>query len=306
MSAVGLPAAPPLDGFAPEAVDVDALEASHQRALEAGSHGSLPIVGYGEISLVLGWPPERPTVAVKGLPVIADRGRVDAYADLISEYAETLRGRGTAVVPSAVRVARARGGWRGYLLQPLLPAGTVGSTVLGRGGAAAWALLEGVADRVFATIDDRVGLDAQVSNWALLDGRPCYLDIGTPMLRDGRGRERLDVDILVTSVPWALRPAVARRVAPGLLRPYYDHRATVLDTAGNLIRERLPGWIGPLLDLANPRLDRPLTAAEVRRFYRWNARMYASLQLLRRADRAWQLRVRRRPYPFLLPEHYDR
>jgi hypothetical protein len=29
--------------------------------------------------------------------------------------------------------------------------------------------------------------------------------------------------------------------------------------------------------------------------------MYALIQRLRRLDRAWQRRVRRRPYPFLLP-----
>ena len=299
-----LPDAPTPAG--PEAIDWDRLEARYEQALADGTPGDLPVVGFGEISLAFGWPPEAPTVAVRSLPVFPDQGRLRAYTDLVGEYVGTLRERGVDVLPTHAWSVPVDGGWRGWLVQPLLPAATIGPAVLARGGADADRVLDGVVEQLFGVIDDRVGIDAQVSNWALVDGRLRYLDVGTPMLRDAAGRDRLDVAILATAVPWALRGLVTRVVGPALLAPYHDPRRTLLDTAGNLLRERLPDWIDPMLERAAPRLDDPVTATEVRRFYRGNAATYASLQAMRRADRAWSRRVRQRTYPFLLPDHYDR
>jgi hypothetical protein len=44
----------------------------------------------------------------------------------------------------------------------------------------------------------------------------------------------------------------------------------------------------------------------VRRDYRSDARMWSLMQSVRRADRWWQRRVRRRQYGFLLPEGIER
>lgn len=295
-----------LAGFDPDRVDVEALEHRYRRALEEGGPGDLPVVGHGEISLAFGWPPSEPDLVVRSLPVFADLGRLQAYADLIDEYVTTLRVRGLDVVPTVARWAPAPGGWRGYLVQPALPAQRIGHAVLRTDGASAVGLLADVVARVLHVVDAQVGLDAQVTNWALVDGHPWYLDVGTPMLRDARGRDRLDVAILATSVPWAARPLVIHLLGPGILAAYHDPRRTLLDAAGNLVRERLTAWIPVVLELANPHLDRPLTEAEVHRFYRGNARMYTVLQALRRADRAWSRQVRRRPYPFLLPDPVER
>ena len=46
--------------------------------------------------------------------------------------------------------------------------------------------------------------------------------------------------------------------------------------------------------------------AEVQRWYRPDARMWELMLRLRRADRWWQQQVRRRTYPFLLPDATDR
>ena len=44
----------------------------------------------------------------------------------------------------------------------------------------------------------------------------------------------------------------------------------------------------------------------MRRVYASDARLWEVLLRLRRLDRAWQRRVRRREYPFLLPGRIDR
>ena len=42
----------------------------------------------------------------------------------------------------------------------------------------------------------------------------------------------------------------------------------------------------------------------MRRYFARDKRLWLLMQRLRRADRAWQRRVRRRAYPFLLPPPY--
>jgi hypothetical protein len=297
-------ASPPFD---PDAVDLAGLDHAYRRSLRLGRPAGLPVVGYGEISLAFGWPPDAPTVVAKSLPTFPDAGRLRAYVGLLEEYLATLADRGVEPLPTAVRWVGAPGRGRTYALQPWLPAAAIVPAVLARAGRdEGEALLADIVAAVCRAVDPVVGLDGQASNWAVLDGRLRYLDVSTPMLRDSAGRDRLDVDLLVEAVPWLLRRPVARFVAPSILSPYHDRRQVVLDLAGNLLRERLAAWIPVVLQVAEPHVDPPLGAAEVARYYRGNARLWSAVQRLRRADRWWQRTIRRRPYPSLLPEQYAR
>lgn len=51
--------------------------------------------------------------------------------------------------------------------------------------------------------------------------------------------------------------------------------------------------------------QQPLTEQQVHRYYRSDARLWATLLRLRRLDRAWRRRTGR-PYPFLLPRRIER
>ena len=121
-----------------------------------------------------------------------------------------------------------------------------------------------------------------------------------------RASEVLDTGIFLASLPWLLRAPVRRFVLPGILERYHQPRTAVLDLAANLIKEQLADKIGMVLAAANDRLDPPLSEHEVRSDYRSDARTWALLQSVRRADRTWQQRVRRRSYPFLLPARIGR
>jgi hypothetical protein len=302
----GAAAEPGID-FRPDTVDLAELDRAFLAALRRGRPDTLPVVGFGEISLVFGWPRERPTVVAKSLPPFPDPHRFERYVEVLDDYLTVLRRRGVDTLPTAVRAVVDGRRRRAYVLQPWVPAHTVAPAVLARAGPEEGErLLAAVVERVLRASDERVGIDGQVSNWVVVGDRLHYLDVSTPMLRDEHGRDRLDTALFVGAVPWLLRRPVDRFVAPELLSPYHEPRRVLLDTAGNLLRERLPRWIPPLLRLANPHLDRPLTTGEVRRFYRGNARLWSTLQALRRADRAWQRTVRRRPYPYLLPDRYER
>ena len=162
-------------------------------------------------------------------------------------------------------------------------------------------LLADIVEVVLSTVDATTGLDAQLSNWAVVDGRLTYFDVTTPLLRRADGTTELDTEVFLTSMPWALRPPVRRFIVPGIIERYHDPRTVTLDLASNLLKEGLDELVPSVVAATEGRLAVPLTLDEVRADRRSDARTWAALQAVRRADRAWQRHVRRRSYPFLLP-----
>jgi hypothetical protein len=288
--------------------DLERLEAEVVRALETGDASSLEVVGFGEITLVLRWRVAGRPMACKRLPGLADETAFARYRGLVEDYLGELGECGIAVPETTVHaVAAAAGSLTAYCLQPELAASTLLVNRLRDADAsAAVPVLEQIAHRTAGSITDRRGLDAQLSNWAWTDDGLRYLDISTPFLRDPDGAELFDVELHLASVPWALRWPVRRFAIGAILDKYYDRRGALLDLAGNLHKERLAALVPTLLEVAKRFLDEPITERQALGYYRDDARMWALLQRLRRADRWWQHSVRRRPYPFLLPGRIDR
>jgi hypothetical protein len=286
-------------------VDLHRLDETVERAIASGSPDGLAVLGYGEITLVLGWPTEAPEVAVKRLPPFASRERVDAYAALLDDWLAALDRSGVPLLETELRTVDAPGGvLRVYLLQPYVARERLLNHVLRRAGPAEGAaLLERLAEIVARSVNARVGLDAQAANWVVEDGDLRCLDVSTPLMRDEQGRDRLDLDLFLSIYPWALRPAL-RRVATSIMGQYHDARGVLLDSASNLHKEHLDAWVPALLSAAARRLAAPIDSAEVLRYFARDKRLWLAMQHLRRTDRAWQLRVRHRPYPFLLPPPY--
>ena len=284
---------------------LEEVDAAVEAAIVAGEPGALHVLGYGEITLVLGWPAEHPEIALKRLPPFRDREQLERYRSLLARYVGELERRGVHVVPT--EVARTEGGEpHAYLVQPLVPREALLDRVLGsaerdRGAA----LLRTLVERVTGAVDERVGLDAQVANWAVSgDGELTDLDVSTPRMRTGDGRDLLDLSLFLSIYPAALRRPL-RRVAHDIMGQYHDPRGVLVDVASNLVKERLERWLPALLDAANARVTPAITEAEVRSYFTRDRRLWLLMQRLRRADRAWQRRVRRRSYPFLLPPPYD-
>jgi Family of unknown function (DUF6206) len=288
--------------------DLTSLDDTVTRALESGDESQLHVLGYGEVSSVIAWPDADGPYACKRLPIFNDAARFDAYRSLFDEYMATLRDTGVVVHESHLGTVRhADGRVAAYCVQPALPGDALAPALVvvydtGRRRA----LFEQIVDHVAATICPTIGLDAQLSNWARRDGDLVYVDVTTPLLRDERGAERIDTELFMTSLPGIFRPFVRRFLLGGILDPYYSQRRTALDLTGNLHKEGLAEHVPELIAIANERLGIDLSATEVTRFYRREARMWSLLQRARRIDRSWQRHVRRRPYPFLLPGAIDR
>jgi hypothetical protein len=283
---------------------LDALDRALVHALETGDESGLTVLGYGEISCVLA----AGELAAKPLPPFGDRGAADRYHQVFHAYLRGLQARGVQPVSSRLHMLeRPGGGPVVWCVQPRLDPRDLLPNALRVGSVSgALGIFAHIVDRMAEGVGPSFGIDGQLSNWALVDGEARYLDVTTPMMRDGHGHERLDTDLFLASLPAVLRPAVRRHALRAILDKYYDPRGVVLDLLGNLLKERLEHLLPPFLEEANRRLGARLTEAEVRRYYAADARVWALMQRLRHVDRAWQRWVRRRTYPFLLPGPIER
>ncbi len=289
-----------------EHAEIEQVERAVAHALDDADASGLRVLGYGEISLVLGWPTDAPRWACKRLPPFPSAAAADRFVDVLHRYLAVLEARGVHVVETHVdRVALPDGRVVLYCVQPVLPATQLAPTIVAADENAE-GLLREIVDTTLRVVDDTVGLDAQLSNWARCDGKLTYFDVTTPLLRGPDGRSELDTEVFLASLPWALRAPVRRFVLPGILRRYHTPRTAVLDLAANLLKERLDDRIPVVVTAADDRVDPPLSEDEVRSDYRSDARTWDLLQRVRRMDRGWQRRIRRRRYPFLLPDRIDR
>lgn len=288
--------------------DLSELEVAIDRALATGDASGLEVLGYGEITLVVKWMVDGRPVACKRLPGFADDAALAAYRECVAGYIARLAERGV-VVPDTTVEAVPRRDWTvtAYCVQPVLASSSLLPRRLqGAGPSEVREVVAALVDQIAGCIDSRLGLDAQLSNWAWCGDGLRFIDISTPFVRDERGRESFDVELHLASVPWALRGVVRRFALGAILDKYYEVRGALLDLAGNLHKERLAQLLPAFLDAANRIVEPAITPSEADRYYRDDARMWELLQRLRRADRWWQRTVRRRPYPFLLPGRIER
>jgi hypothetical protein len=287
---------------------IESLERRVADALATADPSGLEVLGYGEVSAVLALRFDSGGVACKRLPPFPGERAFDAYRSCFEASLGALDGGGIPVLPTSLRRVSPPGEpVVAYVVQPLLERGALLPARMAR-EPEAWGLeqVDHVMELSLAYVSPTRGMDAQLSNWAVVGGRLAYLDVTTPLLRDGEGRERLDVDVFLASLPWALRGFVKRAALRRILDAYYSPRGVVRDLLANLVKEGLGDRLPALVAASARRLDPPLTVDEVRRHYARDARTWRLLQRLRRLDRAWQRRVRRRPYPFLLPGPVER
>jgi hypothetical protein len=287
---------------------LEGLERRVTRALESPDSPGPEVLGYGEISSVIALRLDGGGVACKRLPPFPSTHAFDRFRSCFEAQLEAFEAGGIPVLPTELhRVAGPGPGPIAYCVQPLLdPRALVPARLAHDTATRGRELLDAIVERVLAYVSPTRGLDAQLSNWAVTDGDLVYLDVTTPLLRDEMGAERLDVDVFLASLPWALRGFVRRFMLGGILDAYYSPRGVVRDLLANLVKEGLAERLGDLVPVAARRLGEPLSVEEVRRHYVSDARTWRLLQRLRRLDRAWQRHVRRRPYPFLLPGPVER
>lgn len=277
-------------------------------ACATGDRTGIRLLGHGEVSAVLGWPPERPEVACKRLPPFADEATFGEYADAVARYIAGVRARGVRVLDTEVRrLRRADGTIVAFHVQPVIPPGSLGTERLDHADAVTGrAMFGAVVDAVLRATTGDQGVDSQLANWAWLDGEPVQLDLTTPFLAGPHDGLAFDMTPFLAGLPAPLRPVVHREMAH-MARRWMEPRGSLVDLVSNLHKTGHESWMAAALAEVNAVVTPPVTAEEARRVHLADRRLWPWLLRAEKAQRWWCRTVRRRPYEFLLPDRttYD-
>ena len=280
---------------------LEALDAAVRRMLLTGERRGFDLIGAGELACVVGIE----GFALKRLPPVEERARLEAYGTVLNEYLRALRTAGVAVIETEWRVVASGDVFAGYLVQRRVGADALLPGVVRRGcETEAVEILETILDRVDACVDAGIGIDPQISNWCMLDGKPVLLDVTTPMLRDEEGRDRLDTDLFVAMLPWVIRSFVRRFMVADLLDKNFEKHGILLDLIGNIVNYDLGHLTGVFLPRINARLEAPITEKEIATYRRSEVLAWGAIRRALRIEQWWKRNVLRRPSLHLLPSEY--
>lgn len=283
-----------------------ALESEVQRALVSGDRSALDLRGFGVTSVVLAAPISAPRVACKRVPPFRSRESFRRYREIVLRNIDELRGAGVDVIDTDVRLIEHDRRLVGFVVQPLLAADSLGESVLAEAEPSpTHPLVTAIVDNVLSATTARRGLDAQLGNWAVVDGSVVLLDVTTPFLFDDDGRLEMDLDVFLDAGPPLLRP-IYRRELPTTMRRWTDPRHSLLDLVGNLYKLDLDGWVAPVIEATAGRVDPPITVDEARDYYGGEVSTWTMLHRAMKGYEWWQRRVRRTtPDGFVPPPDYD-
>jgi hypothetical protein len=311
-------------------MDVEAGLRDLERRLDPSAPERTPgveILGYGEVSAVLGWDGV-PGRVLKRMSGFRTRAEVEAYAAVVDRYVALLRDLDVPVVDTEVALVSPEPSRHvAYLLQPRLEPERLGHSLLRtRPVEEIFPLLDRVLGLVRRVLDANtsrtdareVAIDAQLSNWHWPDQadtpRPVLLDVGTPFLRRA-GALETGTDLYLCAYPGPVRWWLRRdHAVEKYIADYFHFDRTVLDLLGNFIKERAADKLPAAVDFVNrwiagqPEGER-LGSVDEERARAYYSRDAASLELSLRARRAARFVRRsllRRRYDFILPGPIER
>ncbi len=298
-------------------------------ATATNSKFAFDILGYGEISTVFdikgeafrGW-------AFKRLPLFKSMEQARNYVDFYKSYNQKLNEIGIQIPEyDGIAVKGHRGIYVAYLMQKRL-----------NGKAVLHKLLHVLPDEQILIMLELVlqetlkvwefnkkntglvlGIDAQVSNWALKDFDEnhieinkntglYFIDTGTPLMQKD-GVEQLDAELMLKSAPGFIRPVLRWFFLDDVLTRYYSFRDISIDILANFIKEQRSDLIELCLPVVNRFYkehydligEKPLQAKEVHDYYKEDKLIWSIFLATRRFDRFVQTKILRKRYEFILP-----
>lgn len=167
-----------------------------------------------------------------------------------------------------------------------------------------------------------IGIDAQLSNWALEvknltvpavngDEEIIYIDTSSPMIRLN-GTEQINPEIFIKSAASFLRPVIRRFFLKQVLDRYYDMRSVAIDILANLHKEKRADLINSFIKTTNEffaveKIDADeISRKEIDAYYSNDAFIWKFYQASRKLDRFLTEKIARKRYMFRIPEKIER
>jgi hypothetical protein len=280
------------------------LEHMVQAALVARDPSALSVLGFGEVSVALGWPIDEPKFVCKRMPPFR-AAEYEAYTELVTGYVDQLRTAGLSVVDTEVRSVDRGDRLVAYLIQPRIEKETLGDQVLRASEPDPEHPFLGAIAAALEIVTDRISIDAQVTNFAWDGSELTLLDVGTPFRWGSDGALLFDLRPFTPMIPAPLRGVIERDLIKVIAR-WKTPRQVAVDVVANLYREGLESWVDPTivaLSRAFPG-EASITRAEALASYEEDRKTFPRLTKLQRLERAWQTSIRKRPYEFFISDTY--
>lgn len=284
-----------------------ALEARIQDAQRRRSLEGLATFGFGEVSIALGWPSEAPRFIAKRLIPMAEPHRIDEPLAGVQMLIDRVIDRGHRVLPTQTRrIERPDGQHVGYVVQPIVPKEQLAETVLATDAPVVdHPLLVSIREFVLACGGDDVMLDAQIPNFARVDGELWLLDVTSPSRFEADGT-LIDpmADLSAQLVPAVLRPALGK-ATNDILQTYRGFHNQFTQVVVFLHRIGAEAWVPAAIETFDAVLDAPIDPAVVAEKWAKNQKDFPKIKKLLQIQRAWQEKVRRRPYEYLITDSFS-
>ena len=283
-----------------------ALESRIQQAQRERSVDGLKVFGFGEVSIAIGWPTNDPRFIAKRLIPMPDAELIEAPLRAIEAFVDQVHSRGGKVLPTETRrITRADGQHVGYVVQPIVPRDMLAETMLKGEPEAFHPLLVAVRDFVVACGGDDVALDAQIPNFAWTDGEVWLLDVTSPASFDSAGRLVCStLDLSKQLVPAVLGP-VLDKASRDIFKQYRGVRGALMQVVVFLHRVGADAWVGAAIETFNEVLEVPIDPQVVHERWEQNQKDFLRVKKLVQLQRAWQEKVRRRPFEYLITDSFS-
>ena len=298
--------------------------------------GKIPVkvLGSGEISVVIEILNDKENLVYKRMPIFKNEKQVKKHEFVVKKYCDILQNRIKITLPEndIVWFRDDKGKIAFYGVQKKLIPESIGNNVIHqvsddevitlvllamREMRKVWAF-----NRENKSLD--IGLDAQISNFAIVDYNPknpkvsedsklIYVDTLTPFIRIN-GKEAMDLILVVSSVPSILRAPLYYIFGPGVVEGYYTWRTASIDLIANFFKEQRSELIPRLVKEVNNFFKQeapeftiePFKVEEVKKYYKLDKLIWELLQGLRKIDRFFKVKLLRKEYPFYIPEKIKR
>jgi hypothetical protein len=301
----------------------------------------IDVVGYGEISTVMQLNKKKhvgPDIVEneskwiwKKMPPFPDRDEVDRYLRLYEEYRNILtEGIGIGVPLQTTRFFKHDDFYQVYAGQERVKSESICNVMIKKldehsANSMLRIILKKLCDVYMFNKKNgamTIGIDAQLSNWALDlknwtkpeaagDEVIVYIDTSSPMIRIN-GIEQLNPEIFIKSAASFLRPVIRRFFLQQVLDRYYDMRSVAIDIIANLHKEKRADLINSFIETTNEyyaqkNIDaEEITRKEIDSYYSNDAFIWKFYQASRKIDRFLTEKIARKRYMFRIPEKIER
>lgn len=292
----------------PEVSDEDlrAADAAIDRAIAARDVSDLHVLGFGEISVALGWPTAAPEYVLKRALVYESQASCERHFSTIQDYIDILRAGGADILATTMhRVERPDGRVSGYFAQPLVPKHMLAQVVLASEEPRADHPVV-LAHREVAMRDctTEYAVDLTISNFAFDGDRYALFDITSPVTWDADGTFTGPIPKeLLSMVPALMRPVFRReyaKAASGLRGLQGALHASLVF----LHRTGQGRWAPAFAETFNEVLDEPLDIDAARAEFERFQKVIPMVKRTSRLQRWWQTKVRRGPYDTFITDSF--